>query len=270
MMHDAPPTFRLTGLTYDYRPGPRGQSRPALSGVTADIPAGSVGVLGLSGSGKTTLLNIFGLLAGGVPGPGQVTYTDRDGKPRDYATLKVSERVALRRDEFGFVLQTAFLLPHLSCLENAAVPLAIAGLPYRDRTARVEALFQAADPSGGLFALRHRRPRDVSGGERQRVAVLRAVAHDPRVLFADEPFSSLDPVNTQQILRLLAKWQSGELHPDRANWSRSLLLVSHSVRETVAFTGGRCLILRAGAMIRNPNTPVSGEEEAIREMGGLG
>lgn len=261
----APPVFRLRDLTHRYDGTRRRPGAVALDGVSVDLRPGVTGVLGLSGSGKTTLLNILGLLDNARLTGGQVTYQPTSGKPIDYADLRPRGRAELRQAEFGFVLQSALLLPHLTCRENVAVPLALTGAGRAARLARADELLEAADradpaPAGGpprrrLVDLRHARPREVSGGERQRVAVVRAIAHDPRVVFADEPFSNLDPRNTAEILDLFRAWLGGGLgygNPDRG---RTLLLVSHTVATTIRFAAGRCLVVRDGRVARDPDGP---------------
>ena len=135
------------------------------------------------------------------------------------------------------------------------MPLALAGVGLADRLRLAARLFDEADASGRLASVKGARPREVSGGERQRVAILRAVAHDPRVVFADEPFSSLDPPNTERVLELLGRWLDGSLHAGGPRPGRTLLLVSHSVETAVKFSLGRCLVVRDGRVLRGPDGP---------------
>jgi len=188
-------------------------------------------ILGPSGSGKTTLLNLLGLLWEGTLETGQVVYQG-NGKasPCDYALLAPARRAELRLREFGFVLQSSYLLPHFTCAQNVAMPLAIQGRQRSECRAAVERLLGVADPTGQLLAVRDRLAGEVSGGQKQRMAVLRAVIHDPAVIFADEPISNLDPANARPILDLLRAWRDGLLHPDAPDRSRTLILVCHSLR----------------------------------------
>jgi ABC-type lipoprotein export system ATPase subunit len=242
------PVFRVSGLTYHYR-RPRPDGRPAaLIDVSVDLPHGVTAVLGRSGSGKTTLLNVLGLLAPCPAGHRQVVYAG-DEEERDYSALSHRDRNDLRRRRFGFVLQSAYLLPHLSCLENVSVPLALGGVGRAERTKLANYLFERADPSGELFRLRHDRPREVSGGERQRVAVLRAIAHNPAIVFADEPCSSLDPFSARLILDLLRQWVDGGIHHDQPARRRALVLVSHTLGAAHEFAGGRCALMRDGRLV---------------------
>ncbi|MBI1915586.1 MAG: ATP-binding cassette domain-containing protein [Planctomycetes bacterium] len=217
-------SFVLSGVTYSY---PRA-GQPALRAASLEVPAGKTTVLlGPSGSGKSTLMSLLGLLWEGRLDQGEIRYDN--GHMHDYARLSHVDRARLRLVEFGFVLQSAYLLPHFSCSRNIALPLELNGQPPAAARQRVEALLRRADPSGELFETRDRLPGEVSGGQKQRVAVLRAVAHNPRVVFADEPFSNLDPPNARRIVQLLLDWRSGALNPDDPARERTLVLVCHDL-----------------------------------------
>jgi putative ABC transport system ATP-binding protein len=237
-------TLRAKGVSYRY---PRAEV-PALDDVDLVIPAGATtAVVGLSGSGKTTLLSLLGLLWEAPPERGALSYHDGTTE-RVYAGLSASARAELRRRHFGFVLQSSYLLPHFSCAQNVGLPLALAGRPARERRERVHALLREADDSGTLYNLRDVSAREVSGGERQRMAVLRAVIHNPAVLFADEPLSNLDFRNAGRILDLLKRWQGNDLHADDAGRPRTLVLVSHST-ETAYREAEHFILLRRGRVV---------------------
>ncbi|WP_052863920.1 ABC transporter ATP-binding protein [Streptomyces niger] len=167
---------------------------PALDGADFSIHPGEVvAVLGPSGSGKSTLLHC---LAGIVrPDSGSVRY---DG--RELTTLPDAERSALRRRDFGFVFQFGQLVPELTCLENVALPLRLNGAKRKaaEATAREWLARLEVDDVHG------KRPGEISGGQGQRVAVARALAGHPRVLFADEPTGALDSLNGERVMTLLA------------------------------------------------------------------
>ncbi|GAA0487257.1 ABC transporter ATP-binding protein [Streptomyces olivaceiscleroticus] len=167
---------------------------PALDGADFSIHPGEVvAVLGPSGSGKSTLLHC---LAGIVrPDSGSVRY---DG--RELTTLPDAERSALRRSDFGFVFQFGQLVPELTCLENVALPLRLNGVKRKaaETTAREWLARLEVDDVHG------KRPGEISGGQGQRVAVARALAGHPRVLFADEPTGALDSLNGERVMTLLA------------------------------------------------------------------
>jgi putative ABC transport system ATP-binding protein len=147
---------------------------------------------GASGVGKSTLLN---LLAGlDQPDDGQVLF---DGQ--DLATMNEAQRLALRRDAFGFVFQAFHLLPHLSALQNVMVPCLLAGLSLAQSKTRALALLDKLGLHESLEAL----PAVLSGGEQQRVALARALVHQPRLVLADEPTGNLDPETAAQALDLL-------------------------------------------------------------------
>lgn len=165
----------------------------ALAGASATVHRGEVlALVGPSGSGKSTMLYCMaGLLQ---PDGGKVEF---DGKV--LTKLGDDARSDLRRREFGFVFQFAELVPELSLRENVALPLELNGVPRRQREARVDELLDRL----GITEQADRRPAKVSGGQAQRAAVARAMAHRPRVLFADEPTGALDSQNGAVVLEAL-------------------------------------------------------------------
>jgi ABC-type lipoprotein export system ATPase subunit len=242
--------FAITGLCYRHSRA----RRDALRHVCVQIEEGqTTSLIGHSGSGKTTLLRLLGLLWEPPPLPGVMLFDRGDGAPVDYATLRSdhAEQSRLRRKAFGFVLQSPLLLPHLSCEENLALPLALRGIPKARWSALSEILLDMADADGELLALRKRRAREVSGGERQRFAVLRAMIHDPEVVFADEPVNNLDIRSAQRMLDVLTRWRRAEL-PEQAKQvrPRTLILVSHDVL-TACRLADRILMLHQGELVYN-------------------
>lgn len=223
-------TFELNGFSYRYR----SECPPALIDVSLRLPTDTVvAVLGMSGSGKSTLLNVLGLLADPGVRAGEVKYFPHaDGEAGlSYDGLSAASRARFRRDNFGFVLQSSYLLPNFTCVQNILQPLLLQRKRRAERRhalRRVLKIMKRTDP--GLIAHLRQRPAHVSGGQRQRMAVIRAVIHDPHVVFADEPFSSLDPHNTRATADLLLRWQRGELHPNSPQRHRGVILVSHHVR----------------------------------------
>ena len=168
-------------------------STPALDGASFSIHPGEVvAVMGPSGSGKSTLLHC---LAGIItPDSGTITYAGRE-----LSTMSDGERSALRRSEFGFVFQFGRLVPELTCVENVALPLRLDGARRKsaERTAREWMERLEVDD------LADKRPGEVSGGQGQRVAVARALASSPKVVFADEPTGALDSLNGERVMELL-------------------------------------------------------------------
>jgi putative ABC transport system ATP-binding protein len=198
--------------------------RNVLSGVSLHVAAGEyVAVMGESGAGKSTLLNLIAGLD--TPDAGRIRI---DGC--DLADLDDAARTRLRRSKLGFVFQAFHLLPHLTVAKNVALPLALNRL---DADERVEELLAAV----GMLDRRDAAPRELSGGEMQRVAVARALAHRPKLVLADEPTGNLDAESAAEVLELLR----AQLRRDQA----AGVLVTHSA--IAAATTDRILRLtRAG------------------------
>jgi putative ABC transport system ATP-binding protein len=164
-----------------------------LEGVQLRVQPGEyVAIVGESGVGKSTLLNLVAGLD--VPDAGQVLLEEHD-----LAQLDEDARTRLRRSRMGFVFQAFHLLPHLSVARNVGLPLALNGQAGPAAAARVQELLEAVGLGGRADSL----PRELSGGEMQRVAVARALAHRPALVLADEPTGNLDPDNALVILEIL-------------------------------------------------------------------
>jgi putative ABC transport system ATP-binding protein len=198
----------------------------ALRGASLAVEAGEiVAIVGASGSGKSTLLHC---LAGIVrPDAGTVRYRDAD-----LTRMPDRERSRLRRAEFGFVFQFGHLVPELSCLENVALPLRLAGVRRREAERRARGWLERVQVEQVAASL----PGEVSGGQAQRVAVARALIGDPSVVFADEPTGALDSLNGERVMQLLtsAARESGA----------AVLLVTHEAR--VAAYSDREVTVRDG------------------------
>ncbi|MCZ4499418.1 MAG: macrolide transporter ATP-binding protein [Marmoricola sp.] len=166
---------------------------PVLQGVNLALaPGDRVALLGSSGSGKSTLLYcLAGIVA---PTSGEVAF---DG--RSLSAMPADARAAIRLASFGFVFQFAELVPELSLRDNVELPLRLLGAPRAEYRARASELLDELD----LADVSHRRPTEVSGGQAQRCAIARAVAHRPRVVFADEPTGALDSTSAGRALDLL-------------------------------------------------------------------
>jgi putative ABC transport system ATP-binding protein len=173
--------------------------RRVFSGVSLEVAPGEyVAIMGESGAGKSTLLNLVAGLD--TPDAGRI---ELDGA--DLGALDDTARTLLRRRAMGFVFQAFHLLPQLSVAQNVALPLALNGVPGEEADARVRRVLEAV----GLGGRAASRPRELSGGEQQRVAVARALVHGPRLLLADEPTGNLDPESAGQVLRLLKEQVAG-------------------------------------------------------------
>jgi len=164
----------------------------ALIGINMEIEKGKLTILkGRSGSGKTTLMNLYGALD--RPTSGNIFLEDID-------ITKLSERECdkLRRNTIGFVFQSVALISMMSAYENIEFGLRVAGYEANKRKARSEECLNLV----GLGKRMHHRPTELSGGEQQRVAVARAMAHKPKIVFADEPTAELDTHMGLQIVKL--------------------------------------------------------------------
>lgn len=187
---------RAVSKTYDL---PSGKVQ-ALEPVSFAISAGTtIAVVGPSGSGKSTLLGLLGGLD--RPSSGEIVFM---GRP--YSEMKPLQLVECRRKHIGFVFQESNLVGGLSVYDNVAMPLWLNGWRGPEITNRVDTLLETL----GLTKLRNRFPRHLSGGEAQRVALCRAVAHHPCLLLADEPTGSLDHSNGEAVGSLLMTLAASE------------------------------------------------------------
>jgi putative ABC transport system ATP-binding protein len=218
-----------TDLSQTYRSG--NEPLTVLRDVNLRIESREfVAIVGPSGSGKTTLL---GLLAGlDSPATGTV---EVDG--RRLNDLTEDERARFRATNTGFVFQTFQLLPTLTALENVLVPLELAGAPgsSRELEARAHALLGRV----GLGDRTGHYPQQLSGGEQQRVAMARAFASEPKILFADEPTGNLDGETGARIIDLMIR-----LNEENAT---TLILVTHDLE--VAARAGRVIRLASGRIV---------------------
>lgn len=246
----------------------------AMRGISLDIQRGEVvAIMGPSGSGKSTLLHC---LAGIIrPDHGTVTYFEQ---PADHSAqsdarsthqsstpatplridqLSDAERTKLRRHQFGFVFQFSQLVPELTALDNVAIPLLLSG------HSRAVAYDQAEHwlDRMGVHAKRHQLATKLSGGQIQRVAVARALAIEPQILFADEPTGSLDSLNSEKVMELF-------LHAARANGT-TVIIVTHE--PTIAAYADREIIVRDGQiapdhLAANGPRPASASRPTVNQL----
>jgi putative ABC transport system ATP-binding protein len=212
---------RDVGLTYG--------RTAALAGAGVTVAEGSVvALVGASGSGKSSLLYcLAGLL---TPDTGEIRLDDVL-----LNNLSEDERSDLRRKDFGFVFQFAELVPELTLRENIALPLELNGWRRSARKKRVNDLLEQLD----IHQQADRRPVQVSGGQAQRAAVARAIAHRPRLLFADEPTGALDSVNGEIVLAAM-------LQLAKENGT-SVVLVTHD--KSIAARADKIIEMRDGRMV---------------------
>ena len=202
-----------------------GNKVEALKNVNFSVEAGEyVAIMGESGSGKTTLLNILAALD--TPTSGSVLL---DGK--ELSGIKESAMAAFRRDNLGFVFQDFNLLDTFTLEDNIFLPLVLAGTPYKEMFRRLTPIAKRL----GLTELLKKYPYEVSGGQKQRAAVARALITEPRLILADEPTGALDSKASDELLRLF-----GEIN----RMGQTILMVTHSVR--AASTAGRVLFIKDG------------------------
>jgi len=183
------PLLAVTDLTKSYRDG--SAVHAILRGINLTVhPGESIAIIGRSGCGKTTLLNLIAGLD--LPDSGSVFI-----EQQNLTGLNDKQRTLLRRSRIGFVFQFFNLLPTLTVLENILLPMVLSGLPH-GREVVMQHLRAV-----GLAGFCDRFPEQLSGGELQRVAILRALAHRPQLLLADEPSGNLDHETGEQIAEIL-------------------------------------------------------------------
>ena len=172
-----------------------------LDGVSLEVRAGEmVALWGASGSGKSTLLHLLGGLD--VPDSGELTVCGLDPRSETH-------RLELRRQHLGFVFQLHNLIPDLTVEENLRVPALAVGAPAAETRTRLRELAEAV---GITHRLDHR-IQDISGGERQRTAICRALMNSPQLLLADEPTGSLDEETGDTVFQLLRNWHGPAASP---------------------------------------------------------
>ena len=182
------------------------QGRKVLDNLTYTLKAGEyVAIMGESGVGKSTLLNLIAGLD--TPDSGEVLI---DGIA--ISSLSDDAATQLRRERFGFIFQAFHVLPHLTLLQNVAVPLLLNGQSLQHAEQMLDQV--------GLQGRGQDFPRQLSGGELQRVAIARALIHRPKLILADEPTGNLDPDTAQEILQLIR----AEIKANNA----SAIIVTHS------------------------------------------
>ena len=217
--------LHVEGLKKVYTTRFGGQQVEALRDVNFEVEEGEyVAIMGESGSGKTTLLNILAALDS--PTAGSVLL---DGK--DLAGVRESDMAAFRRDHLGFVFQEFNLLDTFSLKDNICLPLVLAGKSWREMEQRLLPLTQRL----GIDQLLAKYPYEVSGGQKQRAAVARALITEPRILLADEPTGALDSRATDELLDLFGQINAA---------GQTILMVTHSVR--AASRAGRVLFIKDG------------------------
>ena len=217
--------LEVTNVKKIYRTRLGGQAVEALHDVSFSVEEGEyVAIMGESGSGKTTLLNILAALD--KPTAGRVLL---EGK--DFSEIRESQAATFRREKLGFVFQEFHLLDTFSIEDNIYLPLVLAGTDAKSLPIRLAPIAEAL----GITGLLKKYPYEISGGQKQRAAVARAIITNPRILLADEPTGALDSRATDELLHLF-----GEIN--RAG--QTILMVTHSVK--AASHADRVLFIKDG------------------------
>lgn len=199
----------------------------ALKNVSFTAEKGEfIAIMGESGSGKTTLLNILAALDRATAGS-----VILDG--RDLAKIKEREMSAFRRDNLGFVFQEFNLLDTFSIKDNIFLPLVLRGMKYADMESKLEPIAKAL----GITDILGKYPYEISGGQKQRAAVARAIITDPKILLADEPTGALDSKSSDELLKMFGRINEN---------GQTILMVTHSTK--AAAHAHRVLFIRDGVV----------------------
>ena len=200
----------------------------ALNGINLEINQGEfVAIMGPSGCGKSTLLNLLGLLDN--PTSGELWFLEEE-----VSRYTENNRTDLRNGNLGFVFQSFNLIDELTVFENVELPLLYAGVPVKERVARVNA---ALDRMQIAHRTEHY-PQQLSGGQQQRVAIARDIVTNPKIILADEPTGNLDSVNGNEVMNLLL-----ELNKEGS----TVVMVTHS--EENARMAGRLIRMMDGNIL---------------------
>ena len=217
--------LEVENLKKIYRPRFGGNQVQALSKVTFSVEEGEyVAIMGESGSGKTTLLNMLAALD--KPTEGEVYL---DGKP--LSAIREKDLSKFRRDHLGFVFQDFNLLDTFNLKDNILLPLVLQGVDYRKMNVRMMPIVKEL----GIAGLLEKYPYEVSGGQKQRAAVARAIITNPELILADEPTGALDSKATDSLLRLFNR-----INED----GQTILMVTHSTK--AASHANRVLFIKDG------------------------
>lgn len=219
------PILEVSDLQKIYTTRFGGNQVKALKNVNFTVEKGEyVAIMGESGSGKTTLLNILAALD--KPTRGRVML---EGEPLD--GLKEGRLAAFRREKLGFVFQDFNLLDTFSVRDNIYLPLVLSKHSYRDMEQRIRPIAEIL----GITDILDKFPYEISGGQKQRAAVARALITDPKLILADEPTGALDSKATDELLALFAEINRR---------GQTVLMVTHSVK--AASHAGRVLFIKDG------------------------
>lgn len=222
-----------------------GNQVQALKGVTFSVERGEyVAIMGESGSGKTTLLNLLAALD--KPTSGKVIL---DGK--ELSSVKERSLASFRRENLGFVFQEFNLLDAFSLKDNILLPLVLSGQPVKNMERRLAPIAQAL----GIAEILSKFPYEVSGGQKQRAAVARALITNPKLILADEPTGALDSASSSDLLRVFEQVN---------RVGQTILMVTHSV--DAASHANRVLFIRDGVVFHQIYRGDSSNEELYKKI----
>ena len=217
----------------------------ALSNVSFSVEEGEfVAIMGESGSGKTTLLNILASLD--KPTSGEVTL-----KGMNLSHIREKDIAAFRRDHLGFVFQDFNLMDNFSVMDNIFLPLVLSGKKYPEMQERIKPIAEGL----GISQIMQKYPYEISGGQKQRTAVARAVITNPELILADEPTGALDSKSADELLDIFREInQSGQ----------TILMVTHSIK--AASKAGRVLFIKDGEVFHQLYRGAGTDEEMFTRI----
>ena len=219
--------LKVEGLQKIYKTRLGGNAVEALRSVSFSVESGEfIAIMGESGSGKTTLLNLLAALD--RPTAGKIVL---DGM--DFSKVKESQTADFRRDNLGFVFQTFNLLDTFTLEDNIYLPLVLAGKKYPEMHERLMPIAQQLE----IADLLKKYPYEVSGGQKQRAAVARALITQPKIIFGDEPTGALDSRSSDELLHLFSKIN---------RQGQTILMVTHSTK--AASHASRVLFIKDGVV----------------------
>ncbi|MDY3547399.1 ABC transporter ATP-binding protein [Riemerella anatipestifer] len=205
-----------------------------LKGVDIEIkPAEVVSIVGESGAGKSTLLHILGTLD--MPSDVALYDTEISIAGQSFLTMNDKDLSKFRNENIGFVFQSHQLLPEFTALENVLLPIKISGKPEKDYIEKAHALFEELKIAERI----NHKPKQLSGGEAQRVAVIRALIGSPKVIFADEPTGNLDSKNADALHQLFFDL--------RDKYQQTFIIVTHN--NTLADSTDRKFVMKDGLIL---------------------
>ncbi len=239
------PLLTVKNLQKVYTSRMGGASVEALKNVNFSVEQGEyVAIMGESGSGKTTLLNILAALD--KPTGGQVIL---DAK--DISKVHEQDMATFRRDNLGFVFQEFNLLDTFTLEDNIYLPLVLSGMSYKEMYKRLEPIAELL----GISDILKKYPYEVSGGQKQRAAVARALVTEPRIILADEPTGALDSRATDELLNLFSKVNSR---------GQTILMVTHSVK--AASHANRVLFIKDGVVFHQVYRGGQSDEQLYQKI----